>query len=435
MSDFLCGRRNFLGGMAALTAAPCLVPANAAEASKVASFPLRFFADEALDFVYRLTLGRAAYQCGDIGRILWIMAQNSKGDYASAWRLFKQAGDQAKKAAEEAVSNNIYRGAATAALAACSYYDAAAYLVDPDGHSELFAPFWWNMRKAWELFVEHSGLKVSHVKIPYEQTSLPGMFIQSHSGKGPVVIFNNGSDGSPIDMWAMGAKDALERGWHVLIFDGPGQGLALMEQKLYFRPDWEKVITPVVDFLLTLPQTDPERIALTGVSQAGYWVPRALAYEQRICAGVADPGVTDVSVSWKAHIPAELIQLLDSGQDQAFEEAMRQALKDVPVSVSGGLRFRMRPFGTDSYAKAYKAAGEYRLTADIMSRVKCPILITSPDKEQFWPDQSEQLQAGLTACSAEILRFTEAEGADWHCEPLAFPLRNQRIMDWLHKVF
>ncbi|MGW5433783.1 alpha/beta hydrolase family protein [Streptomyces sp. NPDC004059] len=56
-----------------------------------------------------------------------------------------------------------------------------------------------------------------------------------------------------------------------------------------FRPGWENVVTPLVDFLPARPDVDPRRIALAGISQAGYWVPRALAFEHRITAAVADP--------------------------------------------------------------------------------------------------------------------------------------------------
>jgi hypothetical protein len=41
------------------------------------------------------------------------------------------------------------------------------------------------------------------------------------------------------------------------------------------------VVTPVVDYALTREGVDPDRIALLGVSQAGYWVPRAVALEHR----------------------------------------------------------------------------------------------------------------------------------------------------------
>ena len=45
-----------------------------------------------------------------------------------------------------------------------------------------------------------------------------------------------------------------------------------------------------------------------GISQAGYWVPRALAFEHRMAAAIVDPGVDDVSTSWLGHLP-------DDGQD------------------------------------------------------------------------------------------------------------------------
>jgi len=58
------------------------------------------------------------------------------------------------------------------------------------------------------------------------------------------------------------------------------------------------VVIPVVDLALSLPDVDPKRIAIKGISQGGYWIPRAAAFEKRIAAAIADPGVIDVSASW-----------------------------------------------------------------------------------------------------------------------------------------
>ena len=49
----------------------------------------------------------------------------------------------------------------------------------------------------------------------------------------------------------MNGYAALARGYNCLIFEGPGQGELIREQRIPFRPDWEKVVTPVVDFALT----------------------------------------------------------------------------------------------------------------------------------------------------------------------------------------
>ncbi len=96
-------------------------------------------------------------------------------------------------------------------------------------------------------------------------------------------------------MLAFGGAGALARGYNVLFFDGPGQQSQLFEQGSFFRHDWEAVITPVVDFLLGRPEVDAGKLALYGVSQAGYWVPRAIAFVHRPAAAVADTCCVDDS--------------------------------------------------------------------------------------------------------------------------------------------
>ena len=56
-------------------------------------------------------------------------------------------------------------------------------------------------------------------------------------------------------------------------------------KKIPFRHNWETVITPVVDYLTTLPQVNPEKIGLLGYSMGGYLAPRAAAFEHRLAWG------------------------------------------------------------------------------------------------------------------------------------------------------
>jgi len=46
------------------------------------------------------------------------------------------------------------------------------------------------------------------------------------------------------------------------LFEGPGQGRVIRSRKIKFRPDWEAAVTPVVDYLITRKEVDPDRIAL-----------------------------------------------------------------------------------------------------------------------------------------------------------------------------
>jgi hypothetical protein len=154
-------------------------------------------------------------------------------------------------------------------------------------------------------------------------------------------------------------------------------------------------------------------------------VPRAVAFEHRIAAAVADPGVWDVSTSWTAQFPPPMLELLAAGQKAAFDRAIREAS---PRELAT-LTFRMRPYGFSSAYDTIKAAQTYTL-AGVVDGIRCPMLITDPQGEHFWPGQSQRLYDALPGPKT-LARFTAAEGGDLHCEPKATGLRAQRIFDWL----
>jgi pimeloyl-ACP methyl ester carboxylesterase len=269
------------------------------------------------------------------------------------------------------------------------------------------------------------------VGIPYEGVELEGWLFRGRPAgeRAPLAILNNGSDGTVTDLWVSGGAAGTERGYNCLAFDGPGQGRALYEQGLHFRPDWEAVITPVVDWALGRDDVDPERIALLGVSQGGYWVPRALAHEHRLAAGVADPGVVDVSATMFGQLPGSMRKQFDAGRRDKFDSQIG-LVERFSKSLRFTMKFRSLPYGTDSPFKMFDRARSYALDRELAGQITTPLLITDPETEQFWPGQSQQLADWLGAL-ATVVRFTAEEGADGHCEPRAPALRNQRVFDWL----
>jgi hypothetical protein len=92
----------------------------------------------------------------------------------------------------------------------------------------------------------------------------------------------------------------------------------------------------------------------------------------------------------------------------------------------------MGPYGTDSPYEAFKMAEQYTLEG-VADKIRCPMLITDPENEQFWPGHSCQLYEALT-CPKELVSFSAAEGANSHCEPKARSLRDQTIFDWLDET-
>jgi len=431
-------RRQFNLGMTAallgLGANPQLLaqdPADASAKSPATTHPTYFFKNPTFEYTFQISLGRAYQSGGNVGKVLYISRQVEDNNFESAYLAFKQAGDEARAEAADSASRGHKESARQAYLWAQNYYDSSTYFVDSSKDPSRFLPTWELLYSCWLDSLALFDPPIEAVKIPYENTELHGFFLRgtSNSPRRPLLILVNGSDGSLLDMLLQGGAGALARGYDCLTFDGPGQGYALWKQNLHFRPDWEKVIAPVVDYALSRPEVDPKRIALQGISQGGFWVPRALAFERRIAAGIADPGVVDVSTSWTAALPKPMIDLLKAGRETEFDGYLAKSLSE-PAKMY--LNFRMRPYGFTSYFDTFKAVLEYNL-ADIAKNIRCPMLITEPANESFWPGQSRELYE-LLASPKKIVHFSESDGADLHCEPNGIGVRDLRIFNWLDET-
>jgi hypothetical protein len=391
-----------------------------------------FFKDDDFQFGVENVLGSTYSRAADIGEVLTTVDRIPNGS-AKAWvEQWSATADRVAGEARTAEAAGHPRTAAARWLRASNYYAAASDKADATGG---FEDLWGRHREAWDRFVDLTAavgdVAVERIEIPYEDTTLPGYFFRGgrQDERGRTLVYTNGSDGSVVGAWSRGIADALARGWNALTYDGPGQNAALLRQGLHFRPDWEHVLTPVIDHLAGRPDVDPDRIAVMGISQGGYWVPRALASEHRVAAAVADPGVVDVSTTMLQQLPHFLVKLLDAGKREKFDADMEWALKVSPATRTM-LSWRMRPYGTTSPFDFFTAAREYALTDEQLAAITCPVLVTDPEHEQFWPGQSARMAAGLRS-PVTLAPFTADEGADSHCEPTATGLRGERVFDWL----
>lgn len=351
----------------------------------------QLFADATFDFTTRIALGASYYGCANPGKVFAIASKITDGDFESAYQAYHAAATEANQWAEEAARKNHPVSARQAYLWAANYFFAALYFLDGTTDSTRLLPTWKQYEGCWAAAAALFTPPVERVEIPYENTTLTGWFFRASDSKQrrPLVILNNGADGSELDMLVLGGAGGVARGYNCLTFNGPGQGDALWLKKMYFRPDWERVVTPVVDFALAHPEVDPKRIALVGISQGGYWAPRALAFEHRIAAGVADPGVCNIADAWTQHLPKSLVELLDSGNKEKFDSETNFALKFSPRSRIL-LSFRMRPYGMTSYYDVFQAVRQYNLK-DVAGQIRCPMLISNPESEPFFLGQSRKL--------------------------------------------
>ncbi|HEU5418221.1 MAG TPA: hypothetical protein VFV41_11075 [Streptosporangiaceae bacterium] len=421
---------------------------SAARAARHPAFSL--FSQEDLNFETLFTLGGAGYGTSEVGEVVTaVNAINRAGaTYQNYFDTFAATARRVSELAGRELAAGHQASALSAYLRAASYWDACLFFVLGTSHRAKEASVYAAMQRNWNSAAQLFDPPFQRVQIPYGSTYMPGYFLQP-GGAGiarPTVILNNGSDAQNIDLYAYGGAAALERGYNALIFEGPGQGSMLFEREIFFRPDWEKVVTPIVDWLTARPEVDASRIAITGWSLCGESVIRAAAFEHRLAAVVADPGVLD---AWLAY-PAFLRKLFSSGASKA--EINHIWNHDIVPHLNAQDRFTFAK-RSELFGRQFLLAGRAgRVFSDlydlgqILMRLNCsqnapevtsPTLVNFYQEDTFFPGPT-QARAVYKLLPESLPRafhtFTVAEGAQFHDAPMAPQTRNQVVFDWLDGI-
>lgn len=403
--------------------------------------PLPVFTDHEFAFELKRTLAAAYAGEADIGECLATASRIQNGDFGSwysEWNRtadhFRAAGDKSRAAGHTVTAREAYYRAAT-------YYRTAEFFLHGNPSDPRIVATWQKSRDAFRDALALDTVPYEIVAIPYENTTLPGYFYKvDNSGRArPLLIVQTGFDGCQEELHPY-ATEGIKRGYNVLTFEGPGQGEVIRVQHLPFRADWENVITPVVDYAVSRPEVDPNRIALWGISLGGYLAPRGAAYEPRIGTLVADGGTYDTgqdllhgmqeSGGPAANMTEQELQVWLRSDPAEFNDAMRQAM-----ARDTGTRWLhengMFVFHASTPAQFWARWMNMTMEGSA-GKIRCPTLVTAGTADHFDPGavQARLLYDHLT-CEKELRVFSDEYGAGTHCQLGAFAQSFGDKFDWL----
>jgi pimeloyl-ACP methyl ester carboxylesterase len=389
------------------------------------------FRNESFSFETLRAAGSAPYGGADLGEVLATARSIRNGNEDDWFRSWRDTADRVHRIGDEALADGHRLSARSAFLRACNYYRTAEFFRREDPANDAAAL--GAARLSRETFATAISLMdhpAHRIEISYESVTLPGyLFLVDDSGEPrPTVVYTNGYDSTAEESWFAIAAAALERGYNVVAYDGPGQGAVIRENGLVFRPDWEAVLTPVLDYCVSRPEIDANAITLFGYSMGAYLVARAAVFDQRPAALILNDGIYDFHQAYVNALPTWLIRQIVSGKD-TFANRVIGGLAAARTQVRWAMNNGVWTMGATSYADFIRRTADYSL-AGIADRITVPTLIMDAEEDQFLKGQPAILSQAMNAPTT-LAHFTTSEGAGEHCHVGSLTRAHQVIFDWL----
>ncbi len=363
-----------------------------------------------------------ALQCGgvisdidDVGRDLKPLANGAEHEVLPQWqRSWRALADRSEKLGGADLARGFTRGAAA------KFHRAAAYALMSErmmrGHDAARQQAYIHARDLVRRAAELAGEPVEIVEVPYQQTSLPGLFHRAPGGTPrPCLIFFSGFDVSKEYLYLFGlGRELAARGISVLFIDHPGVGEALRLRGLHGFPETERATSPCVDYLQQRGDVDSARIGVAGVSLGGYYAARSAALEKRLAACICWGGQWDYGAITLAR-------------------ARRQG---TALSVSSWAEHAQWVFGVESMERVLEITARMKLE-HVAPLIACPLLVIHGEGDRQIPiaDARKFTAAATGAPVKELKLFDKTTGGAEHCQADNSLLGIEFLADWTGSIF
>lgn len=427
---------NHIPQATALQAAPSLHPkykrANSTDNAMVQLSP-----DHDFHFEILRDIALAPYEGADIGEVLVAANKIKEKDFESYYKAFYDLAIRVDKTARAIDTRKNPISARQNFFKAATYYRSADFFLHGNWSDPRINSLWRQQTAAFNSAIGLLPIPGQRITLcaKNDNFTIPAIFYGSGMpGPRPTIMLGNGYDGAQEEMYHVIGQAAVQRGINVITYEGPGQPTVRREQNLGFIPDWEKVVSPVVDYLVTRPEVDPKSIGLLGYSLGGYLAPRAAAFDDRIAAVIAIDGVYDYGAANLNEYPDFVKAIFKAGNATAFNKIIGEALAspETETSVVWGIQQGLWSYNAKTPFEWMTKVQEYTL-ANVYKKIKAPVFVAEAQLDDVIPGQSKILAQKLGKVATYHL-FESIDGAAYHCSIGASVLQNQVVLDWFENV-
>jgi len=389
-----------------------------------------FFDNADFDGQLQRTMSAAYAGSVDLGEALATAQRIKPGDPASWFDCWSDLARRTEATAREQSARGHSANAAGAWLRASEYWRQSFFFIRHDIDDARLQQAWRAHRAAFRTALPLLPYPTTTAAIPLGTARMTS-YLMRPAGPAkprPTLIIPAGYDSTAEEGYCTTGWMALAHDMNALVWEGPGQGGVLYEDKVAMRPDFEAVLPPVIDWLLAQQGVDPDAFVLVGRSFAGYLAPRAAAHEKRLKALVCDPGQYDFVSRFVPSMLDDTTWAKVLARDPAVD-ARLQRVMDAPGK-DEWYGARMATLGAKTVGDFMRLQPLYTLEGHA-ELITCPTLIV--DCEGDFASQGDKLYAALE-CPKTMLKLDAASGAGGHCGGMGQLVWQAGVFAWIEET-
>ncbi len=141
------------------------------------------------------------------------------------------------------------------------------------------------MDACYDKCIELTADRIERVDVDFKGGRLSGLLhLAPGNGPKPTILYCPGMDMTKEAFPAPGKNPYAKRGMNILSIDGPGQGVANLRKIRVTDDNYEQAASVFIDYLVTRPEVDANKIGVSGRSNGSFWGMRIAATDKRVAA-------------------------------------------------------------------------------------------------------------------------------------------------------
>jgi esterase/lipase len=310
-------------------------------------------------------------------------------------------------------------------LSAALYYRAAEfYLLDEIPEKEnLYEKFSHHFYKAIQKD------EIERFLIPYQEVFLPALRVKPENTKKGTILMQGGFDSFIEEFYSM-MKYFSKKGYEVIAFEGPGQGLARRKYNLALNIEWEKPVKAILDYFKL------QDVTILGISMGGWLCLRAAAFEPRITRVIATGHAIDYMKSMNPFlrwIHLWTIKYFHNFMDKMSTKKFLKPEDTIPYWMIKHLMYITKKTKPLEALETYVNMNDVNIHSEL---VKQNVLLLLGNKDHFIPQKMLKMQkdALINAKSVTSRLFTKEDSAENHCQIGNIGLSLDVMIKWIEFV-